>query len=247
MRVKSKALIGILFFVMGYSSLPNQVENSTPNPKSDEIKSKELAEAANANDLKAIASMCGDEHNINACIWLKNRCEINKDASSCEKMSDITPGLGSEYLRYINLACDYGSPSACTVLKNRKPETELERAQREALEKKEDEKRIDEANQAEAALIEERKKNSPPAAGCSETPQQAICRIRNCHGKDPKYVADAYVECSDNIHTAYRLGRFWYFFRSDGAYMIMDHANYKGPCLSRAFIYPELKGWFICN
>jgi hypothetical protein len=58
---------------------------------------------------------------------------------------------------------------------------------------------------------------------------------------------DTSASCNDNIHEGYRYGRRWVFFRSGGAYLIMDHADYQGACLNSLAQYRSIKGWFLCD
>lgn len=59
---------------------------------------------------------------------------------------------------------------------------------------------------------------------------------------------DTNSSCTDHIHEAFRYGRRWVFFKSEGAFLIMDHENYHGPCLENPLMYPGgYRGWFICK
>ena len=50
--------------------------------------------------------------------------------------------------------------------------------------------------------------------------------------------------CTDNTYESYKYGRSWIVFRSNAAYLIMDHKDYAGPCVGG---YSRTTGVFICE
>lgn len=57
------------------------------------------------------------------------------------------------------------------------------------------------------------------------------------------------ASCTDNIYSALLYGRHWILLKSDSAFLIMDHSNYNGPCLTNHAYYNwgHYTGFEICR